>query len=301
MLKIDLFGAGSAELEDRALVGFPSQQAGLLFCYLLLNRKRPVLREKLAAVFWEDLPALTARKYLRNALWRLKQMLEAAGYDADRILSITDEHVRILCSEEVRIDLDVFEAAYAGASRFQPEALSSVQVEALETAADSYTGDLLQGIYEDWTLYDRERFRLMYLGICQKLMLHHGAYRRFDQALYHGERILAIDPAREKIHRHMMRLYAMTGDRNSALAQYKRCKQILKDELNLSPMKETRALYREIMENVFDRKNTPSQPQNDSVPNILERLHKLQRLSNRIHAELRTLEKLLNQNALDPD
>jgi len=152
----------------------------------------------------------------------------------------------------------------------------------------------LSGIYEDWTLYDRERLRLGYLGVRQKLMLHHGAYGRFEAALDHAERILEIDPAREKIHRHLMRLYALNGDRNAALAQFKRCKQVLHDELNLKPMRETRQLYSLIKDNRFER-NQPAD-ETTSLPNrnVVSRLHSLQRLANRIHTELRTLEKLID-------
>ncbi len=301
MLKIHLFGSGSAHADGCALTGFPGQQAGLLLCYLVLNRSQPIPRERLAAVFWEDLPAITARKYLRNALWRTKQMLAEAGVDPDRLLVITDDFVGLSAERDAWIDIVIFENAFSICRKSLPAALSSIQVQELEDAASVYTGDLLEGIYEDWALYDRERFRLMYLSIRQKLLQHYSAYQRFEEALRQGEQILALDPAREKIHRQMMRLHASNGDRSAALAQYKRCKQVLKDELNLGPMKETRLLYREIRDNLFDPGHPHLDHQLGNVSNVLQRLNKLHRLANRIHAELRTLEKLLNQNMLDTD
>ena len=131
----------------------------------------------------------------------------------------------------------------------------------------------------------------------QKLMAHHGTSGRFEAALEHGMRILAIDPAREKIHRQLMRLYALNGDRNAALAQYKRCKQVLRDELGLAPMRETRQLYQRIKDNIFDRNQPDTQPAAAANGIVLNRLHTLQRLADRIHIELRSLEKLINADS----
>ena len=301
MLKLTLFGAGSALQNGKPVSGFPSQQAGLLLCYLILNRRQPIPRERLAAVFWEDLPSATARKYLRNAIWRLKKMIACDDETPCHLLSVSEETIGLNSIPDLWIDVLIFEEAYEACLKSSPETLTHIQVARLEEASTLYTGDLLAGIYDDWTLYDRERFRMMYIHIRQKLMAHHSAFQRFEDALQHGEQILQLDPAREKIHRLMMRLHAANGDRSAALAQYKRCKQILKEELNLSPMKETRLLYRDIKQNVLDPGGAIIDPQSTSGTHMLQRLHRLQRLANRIHIELRSLEKLINQNLLDAD
>jgi len=83
MLKLKLFGSGEASFYDQPLEGFPYQQTYLLFCYLLINKGKQHHRERLAAVFWGDYPSLTAPKYLRNTLYRLRQTLDGVG--ADRI------------------------------------------------------------------------------------------------------------------------------------------------------------------------------------------------------------------------
>lgn len=301
MLKIHLFGAGSAQIGEHVLNGFPGQQAGLLLCYIILNGSQPISRERLAAVFWEDYPTVTARKYLRNTLWRLKQILKDAGVPPDTLLSVTEDHIKLHLDADVWVDTIQFERALANTKKFKPEALSRIQVQELEDAAALYTGDLLNGTYEDWTLYDRERLRLGYLYIRQKLMAHYERFASYEEALQQGEQLLAIDPVREKIHRTVMRLHALNGDRSAALAQYKRCKQILKEELGIGPLKETRKLYRQIKDNLFDPEPSPADLQDVSAPVVLDRLHKLQRLATRIHAELRSLEKMLNQNLLDLD
>ena len=75
MLSIQLFGPGRASYGNRMLPGFPNQQFYGLFCFLLLNRYRPYRREQLAAVFWGEYSTSVSRKYLRDALWRLRARL----------------------------------------------------------------------------------------------------------------------------------------------------------------------------------------------------------------------------------
>jgi hypothetical protein len=56
------------------------------------------------------------------------------------------------------------------------------------------------------------------------------------------EQLLALDPLQEQHHREAMRLFAATGRREAAIAQYERCRAVLRDELGLQPMAETEAL-----------------------------------------------------------
>ena len=76
---MNLFGPGRAQFQNRPLAGFPNQQGYHLLCYLILNRNQPHNRERLAAVFWSEHSTAISRKYLRDALWRLRQAFQAAG------------------------------------------------------------------------------------------------------------------------------------------------------------------------------------------------------------------------------
>ena len=82
-----------------------------------------------------------------------------------------------------------------------------------------------------------------------------GAY---GNALSHARRWLQLDPLREEAHRQLMQLYAWTGQRTAALQQYRECVRILEEELDVSPLAETVALYESI--------------QNDQLPVAVELL-----------------------------
>jgi DNA-binding SARP family transcriptional activator len=312
MLDIQLFGTGQARYCDQPLAGFPRQQAHHLLCYLLLNRGRSISREKLAAVFWGDYSTQTSRKYLRNALWRLRQSFQVVGARAEDYLAICDEGVSFVTTSVYRLDIETFEEAISGFHDRPGENLTAEQAALLEKAVELYTGDLLQGIYEDWCLYDRERLGLLLLNALSKLMEFHTLNGAYERGITYGERILARDNTREKVHRRLMRLHWLAGNRNAALTQYKRCAQLLREELGIRPMKRTRFLYELMLHNRFNphvwAKTGQSRPPNiyqsdDSLLSLaehaLQKLQHLQAMIEETSAELRHVERLIAKALLE--
>jgi DNA-binding SARP family transcriptional activator len=118
----------------------------------------------------------------------------------------------------------------------------------LENALQLYSGDLLEGIYDDWVLLERERLRSLYFKSLIQLMRYKKQVGALDESIIHAQQILCLDPIREEIHRELMRLYVENGQRSLALRHYKNCRKILQEELSIPPMRETQELYREILQ-----------------------------------------------------
>ncbi len=310
MLELNLFGAPRAHYGERQLAGFPGQQAYHLLCYLLLNRQRPHPREKLAAVFWGDYTTRDSRKYLRHCLWRVRQNLQSVGAPADVYLDINNHTVafRSLCPH--RLDVEEFETGVLGCKYIPGELLTPEQVTGLEKALALYTGELMEGVYVDWCIYDRERLALLHLDTLSKLMVCHESNGEYERGLACGERILAYDETREKVHRLMMRMYGALGNRQAALAQYKLCAQILHELFGISPQVETNQLYKELLRCEL---HTPDRAHRRAVPGhaqrltpssvltarqIMERVHSLQDVIEKASAELRDLERLVTEELL---
>lgn len=306
MLSISLFGAGRACYDERLLPGFPCQQHGLLLCYLALNRRHSYSREQLASIFWADYPTSTARKYLRNTLWRLRCCLESAGAPVSRYLLVQDDAIGFAGLESCWLDVEAFEASLGPLRHCAGQKLTPGQAEQLDHAVQLYQGDLLDTLYEDWCLYERERLHLLYLETLTKLMDYCRASGEYERGLAYGERILDCDNTRERVHRKMMDLYSLLGNQSAAIAQYKRCTQILREALNLSPMAETQQLYEQI---VGSRSPALSQTlpaplsllQNHSPASIKQLvqhlIRRLQRLESRVeetNAELHQVSTLLS-------
>jgi DNA-binding SARP family transcriptional activator len=312
MFKLKLFGTGQAWYDDQSLPNFPSQQSYLLLCYLLLNSRHPHPRDQLATIFWGEYPTHISRKYLRNGLWRLRQVFEGVGAPFDEFLSVSDDSIAFISTSRTWLDVDVFDNTVSACQDTPGYRLSEEQAANLETAMELYNSDLLIGVYQDWCIYDRERLSLLYLNSLSKLMIYYEGNGAYERGLACGERILARDNTREKVHLQMMRLYWHMGDRNAALAQYKRCAQILRDEIGISPLKETSSVYLQMINNRFNpegilhgKQDSPLGGRNAGDEESKgspgqQALHKLQYLHEVIEEasrELRYLENLI-QTAL---
>jgi DNA-binding SARP family transcriptional activator len=307
MLELRVFGTGRARYLEQRLPGFPNQLPYLLLCYLLLNRHQSQPREQLATLFWGGYPTSASLKHLRNTLWRMRHLVQSAGVDIDDYVVISDHAVSFSPSGRYWLDVEAFETATTRHQSVSGRGLSLDQALQLEEAVDLYAGDLLDGIYEDWCLYDRERLHLLHLQALGKLISYHEANGTYERGLTYGRRILASDSTRENVHRQMMRLYGLMGDRNAALAQYKRCGQILRDTLDVAPMEETTRLYEQIAngwfpapsprssETAIDAVGLDDQHVGSLVQQALERLQHLQVALDEAGAELRRISHLINE------
>lgn len=122
----------------------------------------------------------------------------------------------------------------------------------LREAVELYRGDFLDGFYDDWILNERYRLETLFSEALARLMASHEAREEHDAALAAALRLLDHDPLREDAHRAAMRAYCRLGQRNAALAQYRRCREIMVEELGAEPMAETNELFRDIVEERFE-------------------------------------------------
>lgn len=304
VMYLDLFGTGRARYDEHPLPGFPSQQPYLLLCYLVLNRHHPHSREMIAAQFWGDYPTSTSRKYLRNALWRLRHSLESAGVPVDRYLQTLGDSIAFTPGQ-CRLDIELFETTVTHYEHLPGHRLMPEQAVHLETATDLYTGFLLEGCYEEWCLHERERLHLLYLSALGKLMDFHEVNGTYDRGLACGKRILSYDDTHERVHRQMMRLYWLLGDRNAAREQYRRCAKILRETMDVSPMPATRRLYERVINRSLPAgthsASPPSRPTSTGsgqtaqqlISQALQRLQDLEADVEETKAELRRISGLL--------
>jgi len=306
MLSIKLFGSGQLSYHDQYLIGFPNLQPHQLFCYLLLNRTHPHQRDLLATIFWENYPTRIARKYLRNSLWRLHKNFTAIGAPFEEYFFVSEKSISFNCSSKYSLDVERFEHFLDNNKEYSDSELVEEQTKVLESAVALYSGDLLEPLYEDWLYYDRERLRISYLNALSKLVTYYGLTGDYEQGLRYGRQILTIENTREKVHQQMIWLYGLAGDRQSAIKQYQLCCQILREELGVRPMHETRTLYKQIMEEEFDpRKLRYGRESNLVGKNVntkitepvgrhaLRKLHNLQEMIDQTSQELRQLEGLV--------
>ncbi len=307
MLAVKLFGNSTAFFYDRPMEGFPNHHSYLVLCYLLLNRQHRQNRERLASVFWGNYSTNISRKYLRNALWKLRSVFQSVGAELENYLQVNDDSVTFQGSSPYKLDVESFETLIASSRTLQAEELDQDQALRLKQAVDLYDGDLLEGVDEEWCLYERERLSLLHLNAISKLMVYHRAHQMYTNGLEYGERILAFDNTRENIHREMMLLHWLSGDPQMALVQYHRCEQILRDQVGVEPSNETKNLYQQMLHHryeppkeIFIAKKSYENPIKLSSGSITEyaiqEIHHLRKVIEETNAELQHLEELIKQD-----
>ena len=220
-----------------------------LFAYLLLERKRLHKREVLADLFWGERDEPQARSCLSTALWRLRRVLEPPGVKRGAYLVTTGAgEVGFNWESDYWLDVAVFEQRVNPILDLRVEQLTAEQVTQLEEALALCEGDMLDGVYSDWALRERERLSRLYLNVLHALMAYHCHHQKHNEGLRYAHQILAKDPLREEVHRALIGMYAAVGNRAQAVRQYQVCCQMLADELGVPPMEETQALYHAITE-----------------------------------------------------
>lgn len=245
-LRISLFGKLSIQYDNQAPVTLEVRRAQELLCYLLLYREQRHEREKLATLFWGDKDTAQAKRYLRQVLWQTQASLNSSWQEGEQLLAVAHERIGINPQASYWLDVAILEQAFAQAAQTQGRDLTAAQVELLQKAVQLYTGDLLEGWYNDWCIYERERYQSMYLTLLDKLLAYSEAQQAYAAGFAYGAQILRYDRAREQTHRQLMRLYYLAGNRTAAIHQYAACVGALREELNVEPAKSTVALYKKI-------------------------------------------------------
>jgi DNA-binding SARP family transcriptional activator len=242
-ITVRLFGTLQVQRDSQEIDGSKTRKTQELFAYLLLHRDRKHSRQVLADMLWPESTTKQSMKYLRHTLWQLQTTL---GCD---VLEGEAEYVRLQVGFPLWLDVLEFERAWAYVKRIPGEALDKQGEDLVQDALKIYRGDLLEGWYQDWCLFERDRLQRMYLAMLEKWMAHCEVHGEFEAGLECGTHALRYDVAHERIHRRMMRLYYKSGDRSAALRQYERCVVLLREELDVDPSERTVALYQHMRSN----------------------------------------------------
>lgn len=274
-LKIHLFGKFSVHHDDQPAHGFDAYKEQELLSYLLLHRNRPHSREALAGLLWGETPTEKSKKYLRQALWHLQAALDA-GPGGGAVLTVEHDWVQLNACAALWLDVEVFEHAFMLVRDRRGADFDEERLGALQMAVQLYRGDLLEGWYQDWCLYERERLQNIYLVMLDKLMCSCEAQGKFELGQHYGSLVLRYDRAHERTHRQLMTFQYLSGDRTAALRQFERCAAALKEELGVKPDKLTTALYHKIRADHGETNEPAPAAAGPSLADVLGHLQQIQ-------------------------
>lgn len=309
-LKVSLFGKFNIAYGEKETYPVRARKVQELFIYLLVFRNQPQLREAVSEALWSDEPEATSRKNLRQTLWHLQSTFKEFDNSSRLELLIEDGWIHISLPTDFWLDTAEFEQVYSLVKNKRARELSREDFEAMQYAVNLYRGELLQGWYQDWCVFERERFQMMNLTLLDKLVQYCEIHHQYDAGLSFGWQILRHDHAYERAHRQIMRLYALSGDRTQALHQYQRCINALHTELGVEPSTKTQRLYDQIrsdtmasqlvdLEKSVPKTDGAAPPYEDMLKRLEQLSIALRKMETQVQQELTALENLLaSQNHL---
>lgn len=197
-----------------------------------------VTKEQLALDLYPD----ASPAQLRSTLHRVLHHARAALGKSDWIL-FQDEQYSFHRALSYAYDVERFAQALAEANARKN---GDAYLAALQRAVNLYDGDFLPDVESEWVVTERATRREQFLDAAIKLGQGFYDAARYADAGAVYEKILAHDKWNEDAHRARMHCFAKTGDVPRALRQYEMLKQILRDDFQTEPSRETKLLYEKL-------------------------------------------------------
>jgi DNA-binding SARP family transcriptional activator len=236
---------------------WPRRSAKTLTKLLAARPGHALHREQIIDILWPEVDTESALNSFGKALHTARRVLEPGlerRHDS-AYLRLADSML-VLNTERVVIDTDVFE-------QLADRAMHSGDVEAYQAALGAYRGELLpEDRYETWCTERRNALVEMHLRLLIGLAEAYERRGACNEAADRLRQVLRQDPAREEVHRQLMRLYARMGTSDQAVRQFHICEEALRQELDLAPQPETVSLYNAIRANQSPRR--PPAPGQDA-------------------------------------
>ena len=186
------------------------------------GRELPTAGKNWSACFGPIRSEETARKNLRQELWRIRKAISTQKSEGNDIL----------LAEEFTITFNPHADYWLDVAHFEKPCPDD---ESLTSGLALYQGELLPGFYDEWILLERERIRSVFDNKMDQLLAHLIAAERWTAAQEQAERWLALGSSLEPAYRALMLVHGARGDMAKVSSIYQQCMTALDEQLGLEP------------------------------------------------------------------
>lgn len=223
-LELRLLGDFRAEVDGRTVPreAWRQGRAASLVKLLALSGRHRMTRDEVIEALWPGVSPDAGGTSVRKAVHFARRAL--GGQEA---IAVRAGSIELWPDGRISTDVERFEAA-------STRALSSASQSDYATAATLYGGDLLpDDRSEAWS--DERRGALL------------ETYLRVLRGAGLWSRVLDVEPTDEEAHRELMRAFLDAGNRQAAIRQFERLRDVLREELGVGPDPESVRLYEEVL------------------------------------------------------
>jgi LuxR family transcriptional regulator, maltose regulon positive regulatory protein len=248
-LRVRFFGHFEMLCEGEAMPLGRNGKVLTILKYLLANQTRPVSQDYLMGWLWPDSNLKKARWSLNSAIHGLRKLLSGCSASVSlNYVSLEDGYYRLSPDVGVTTDVDDFDNHHERGRRLEKDLRMREAAIEYEKAIELYRDDyLVEDLYEDWTMVERERLANAYVDILDRLAVHYMEVGQHQESIRVCYRVLEKYRCHEDSYRLLMQCYANLGLRARALHHFRMCEQILGQEYGTSPSPKTRSLYLKLL------------------------------------------------------
>jgi DNA-binding SARP family transcriptional activator len=224
-LDLRLLGDFRAEVDGRPVAAdaWRHGRAASLVKLLALARRKRLSRDEVIEALWPGVSPEAGGSNVRKAVHFARRAL-----GSEAAIGVRGGSIDLWPAGDLTTDVERFESAVTAA-------LSTREPEALRDAVALYRGDLLpDDRSEPWSEDRRRSLQEMYRAVLRGAGL--------------WSRILEVDPTDEEAHRELMRAHLDAGNRQAAIRQFERLRDVLREELGVGPDPLSVALYERVLE-----------------------------------------------------
>jgi DNA-binding SARP family transcriptional activator len=248
-LRARFFGHFEMFCNDEVVTLGRNGKAVAILKYLLAHRVRPVSQDHLMGWLWPESNLKKARWSLNSAIHVLRKLLsDCPSSGAENYVLLEEGYYRLCPTVRVETDVDEFDAHYERGRCLDRAHRRQEAAAEYERAVELYRGDyLIEDLYEDWTMVERERLANAYVDMLGRLAVYYMEAGQPQESIRACYRLLEKDRCHEDSYRLLMQCYASLGLRGRALRHYRLCKEVLEQEYGTTPSSETRSLYSSLL------------------------------------------------------
>jgi ATP/maltotriose-dependent transcriptional regulator MalT len=238
-LEIRALGKVEIVVKNRPLTisDWKTQTSRDLF-FLFLAHPEGLTKEEIGELMWGELSPAELKLRFKNAIYRMRHAI------GSEVVLFQDNFYQFNRSADYEYDVQSFLSL---TDQAREEKDDEKRIQLLTRAMELYKGPYLPDIGDLWVEPDRQRFHELHISnmiALTRLLINRN---NLGEALFITKKTLQTDPYDEELHRLVMEIYALTGNKPAVVKQYQIVTKSLRDQINAPPSNETTELYQRLL------------------------------------------------------
>jgi ATP/maltotriose-dependent transcriptional regulator MalT/DNA-binding SARP family transcriptional activator len=218
-----------------------------ILCFIASRHNHRATKDAIVETFWPDTPLEDIDKNFWPTISYIRRALNSNQDVKKNFIRYRESAYYLNPEFNYILDTEEFEKLIASARAHRREGDNESFTREASRAVELYRGEFLEELYDNWAEEPRAYYRNIYFATLKELADHYHRVEDYEQCIAHSKMILSRDAYREDVHRQLMDAYARLGNRAAAREQYESLKDLLMEELGVSPLPETVATYKKII------------------------------------------------------